>query len=213
MALILSGICPSACGQVAGTLDTSFTPTLAASDQPVALALQPDEHIVVGGVISSVNGQPRNNLVRLHPDGSLEGTSTFDPGTGPDGSVGAIAIQPDGKILISGNFTSVNGEARNRLARLNHDGTLEDINTFNIGSGPDGIVTSVALQSDGKIFITGTFSSVNGEPRHGIARLLSNGAVEPLSSFDTSTSITSSVGAVFVQDDGGILLSAAGRPV
>ena len=80
-----------------------------------------------------------------------------------------MAVQPDGKILIGGYFTSVGGVSRNKIARLNADGTL-DI-SFDPGDGANNSVNSVALQSDGKILIGGDFTTVGGVSRNGIARL------------------------------------------
>lgn len=67
--------------------------------------------------------------------------------------VRAIALQADGKILIGGNFTNVNGELRHNLARLNADGTL-DPSFIPIGTTND-FVQSIVVQPDGKILITG----------------------------------------------------------
>src|SRR5436305_323162 len=49
----------------------------------------------------------------------------FDPGTGANNSVLTTALQPDGKIIIGGAFTSYNSIGRNRIARLNVDGSLD----------------------------------------------------------------------------------------
>ena len=64
----------------------------------------------------------RNNIARLETDGRLDQTLNLNT-VGAD--VSATAVQPDGKILIGGNFTSVLGVARNKIARLNTDGTLD----------------------------------------------------------------------------------------
>ncbi len=162
--------------------------------------------MVVGGLVSSVNGEPGNNLFRLAPGGRREAKDSFNPGTGPNNHVNTIAIQPDGKILIGGNFTSVNSQPRNGYARLNRDGTLESSSAFKVGTGADANVNSIALQSDGKILIGGAFSSVNGQARRGIARLFADGTVEPLSGFDTTSSVTSGIMSMNIQDDGLILL-------
>lgn len=66
--------------------------------------------------ITHFNGVVRNNLVRLNPDGSLD--PSFDPTGGPDGRVHDIAIQPDGRIVIGGEFMHVNGIYGPRIARL-----------------------------------------------------------------------------------------------
>jgi len=45
--------------------------------------------------------------------------TTFNPGTGLSSAGTALALQPDGKIVVTGAFTTVNGVTRNRIARLN----------------------------------------------------------------------------------------------
>ena len=76
-------------------------------------------------------------------------------------------MQPDGKILIGGNFTTVLGVARNNIARLNTDGTLDTAFNPNANGG----VFSIAVQADGKILAGGDFTSIGGQTRNRIARL------------------------------------------
>ena len=78
---------------------------------------------------------------------------TFAPVTIDQASDRQFALQPDGKILIAGNFNSVNGSARNSLARLNADGSLDT--TFVPALTNGGFITSIGLQGNGKILVTG----------------------------------------------------------
>ena len=94
----------------------------------------------------------------------------FGFGDGANSIVSTTAIQADGKIIIGGYFTSYNGTGRNRIARLNTDGSLDA--TFNPGTGADNIVYTTAIQADGKIIIGGVFTSYNGTGRNRIARVL-----------------------------------------
>jgi uncharacterized delta-60 repeat protein len=87
-----------------------------------------------------------------------------------------VAIQPDGKILVGGNFTSYNGTARNRIVRLNTDGSLDT--TFGIGTGFNASVWSIVVQPDNKILVGGQFTSYSGSSRSGQVRLNSNGSVD-----------------------------------
>jgi uncharacterized delta-60 repeat protein len=132
-----------------------------------AVAVQPDGKALIGGSFTTVNGTNRNSIAPLNANGSLDGN--FDPGTGVNGTVYSIALQPDGKVLIGGSFTSVNGTNRNNIARLNANGSLDT--GFNPGTGANGVVRSIALQSDGKVLIGGDFTSVNGVVRWQVARL------------------------------------------
>jgi uncharacterized delta-60 repeat protein len=108
-----------------GTLDNTFMNGLSGANNAIfAIALQPDAKIIIGGAFTNFNGTAANYLSRLNPDGSLDG-SFLSGLSGPDNVVNAIVIQPDNKIILGGAFANVNGTARNRLARLNPDGSLD----------------------------------------------------------------------------------------
>jgi hypothetical protein len=82
----------------------------------------------------------------------------FDPNV--NGTVDVAVVQPDGKILIGGSFTSVLGVTRNNIARLNPDGTLDSAFDPNANS----VVNSIAVQADGKILAGGGFTTIGGQP-------------------------------------------------
>ena len=94
----------------------------------------------------------------------------FQPQLGAGGEVDSFAVESDGKLLIGGSFTVINGTSRNRIARLNADGSLDS--GFDPGTGINSGVSSIALQSDGKIVIGGYFTVVDGAARWRVARLL-----------------------------------------
>ena len=83
-------------------------------------------------------------------------TDGFNPDV--NGRIFALAVQADGKVLIGGNFTQINGTGRNFIARLNADGSLDT--GFNPGTGANGDVTAVAVQPDGKVLIGGAFTDL-----------------------------------------------------
>ena len=195
----------SGTGVLPGRPDQTFRPEITGS-AVYAMAQQPDGKIIIGGNFTSINGQPRNHIARLLPDGTLEGLDTFNPGSGASSQVNCIALQPDGKIVIGGNFTSINGQSRNRIARLNPDGTLEGTDTFNIGTGPNGFVYAVVVQPDGKIILGGSFNNVNGQSRSRIARLTSAGAVESSANFNIGAGANNVVRALAVDAAGRILV-------
>lgn len=103
--------------------------------------------------------------------GDLDGS--FDPSPGANAAIRAVALQPDGKIVIVGDFTTAGGQPRMRVARLMPNGALDT--TFVSTAGPDRGVTAVALQSDGKILLTGDFNNVAGAARKYFARLNADG--------------------------------------
>ena len=100
-----------------GSLDTTFDPGTGASSVHV-LALQPDGKVLLGSAFTSYNGVARSGIARTTTNGSLD--SSFDPGTGVNVAsfVYGIGVQPDGKVVIGGTFTSYNNVTRNRVARL-----------------------------------------------------------------------------------------------
>ena len=110
-----------------GTLDLSFDPGQGIGTilpKVLAIALQSDGRILIGGQFSSVNGTNRFGIARLNTNGTLD--LSFDPGSGAHGSLGsasvyALAVQPDGKVLLGGFFSTVNGTNAGNLARLNPD--------------------------------------------------------------------------------------------
>jgi len=107
-------------------------------------------------------------LLLLFATAELRGQSAldgFDPNA--NGPVSVVVVQPDGKILIGGAFTTVLGVTHNRIARLNPDGTLDT--AFNPNA--DNSVFSIAVQADGKILAGGAFTSIGGQTRISIARL------------------------------------------
>jgi uncharacterized delta-60 repeat protein len=183
-----------------GTIDNSFNPGTGADDYVYCSAIQSDNKIIVGGDFISFNGTTMNHIARLNSNGSLD--AGFATGTGANGRIKTTSVQNDGKIIIGGSFTSYNDTAINNLARLNVDGSLDT--TFKIGIGASSMVYSTALQSDGKIIIGGAFTSYNGIITNHIARLYSDGTLDTL--FNTGTGISGLVSSILVQSDGKIIV-------
>ncbi len=183
-----------------GTLDPTFNPGLGANDAVFAVALQNDGKVLIGGDFTMVNNTNRGHIARLNADGSLD--LSFNPSTGANASVRALAVQSDGKIVLGGLFTDVNGTNWNHVARLNSDGSLDP--TFNPGVGADNLVYTLALQDDGKIVLGGDFSKVNGVTRNRITRLNADGTADPTINFGTGAN--SFVAALAVQPDGKFII-------
>ncbi len=164
-------------------LDPTFDPGTATGGALVeTVLLQPDGKILICGPFTSFNGTDKAYVARLNPDGSVDSSFTAHA----DYWVRHMALQPDGKIVIGGFFKSVEGESRNLIARLNPDGSLD--RTFNPGVGAGGTLTvsitgnadpfvfAVAVQGDGKILMTGNFTTYNRQGANGIARLNADGS-------------------------------------
>ncbi len=99
-----------------GNLDTSFNPGFGADGEVLALAVQPDNSIILGGAFQNFNLISRSSIARLTPGGVLD--TGFAPGSGFDDSVDSLLLQPDGNILVGGQFTKYNGNRRVGLARV-----------------------------------------------------------------------------------------------
>ena len=159
-----------------GSLDPTFDPADGPDGTVWAVAVRPDGKVWIAGDFTAVNGIPRPYVARLNRDGSLD--TSFDPGSqGPDGPVWSLAMQPDGKLLIGGEFRNVGRRTLGGIARLLEDGRLDE--TFDPGAGTDGTVYAVRVQSDGRVLIGGEFSQVNLVPRRNLARLTASGALDP----------------------------------
>jgi uncharacterized delta-60 repeat protein len=99
--------------------------------------------VLLGGSFTTIAGVSRNRIARLNSDGSLD--TTFESSSGPNLQVNTLALQSDGKVLVGGQFTSINGVSRNRIARLNSDGSLDT--GFDPGTGFGHTVFALALQA------------------------------------------------------------------
>jgi len=187
------------------TVESGFDPQAEGTWAPNvdSILVQPDGKIVVAGDFVSLGGEPRTNLARLHPDGTLD--TQFNPGS--DNGVWTLALQTDGKILVGGNFTTLGRQPRNYLGRLHADGTLDE--TFSPVA--NSWVRSLALQADGKILVGGDFTALGGQPRSRIGRLNADGTLD--SAFNpgvsNSSGFPSSVSTLALQPDGKILVSGA----
>jgi uncharacterized delta-60 repeat protein len=186
-----------------GTLDTSFAQTGTGLDNIVnALSLQSDGKIVVGGQFLNYNGTSRPYLARINSNGTLD-TSFVQTGTGLSGDLRAVSILSDGKIVAGGNFLYYNAISRPYLARLNSDNTL-DTGFVQTGTGLNGSVRALSLQSDGKIIAGGLFTNYDGTSRPYLARINTDGTLDT-SFVQTGTGLNNQVNAVTLQSDGKII--------
>jgi uncharacterized delta-60 repeat protein len=208
-----------------GSLDSGFsgdgkvlTQVAGSEDNALAIALQPDGKLVVGGYIASRGWD--FSLARFNPDGSLDTTFSGDGiiitqvGSG-DSTIEALALQADGKIIAAGYAEGVTTDFA--LARYNPDGTLDTsfdgdgVLTTDFAFGDD-YARAVRLQADGKIVVAG--HAYSGSNNFALARYNANGSLD--TSFDGDGKLTTDFGggtdmafAVALQADGKIV--AAGE--
>ena len=170
------------------------------------VAVQADQKIVVGGTFTTFAGVTVNRIIRLNTDGSRDTTFTTNTGTAFNGTVGNIAIQTDGKIVAVGAFTTFNGATVNRVVRLNSDGSIDTAFTTNTGTAFSGSPSEVVIQSDGKILISGTFTTFNGVTIRNLVRLNTDGTRDTAFTTNLGTGFVGSTIAIAVQSDGKILV-------
>ncbi len=183
---------------VDGRIDDTFQ-TIASNDDGsvTTTAVQRDGKILIGGDFTAIDGVTRHRLARLEANGDLD--LGFNPILNAESlSVLCLVVQADGKILIGGDFTTVNGESIGGIARLNGDGTVDT----NFNPGVNASVSTMVVQPDGKILIAGDFSMIGSTVRNYIARLNADGTLDlnfaPLSDAPLSS--------IVLQPDGKILV-------
>jgi uncharacterized repeat protein (TIGR01451 family)/uncharacterized delta-60 repeat protein len=185
----------------AGSPDTAFIPDPGFNGDVFSVALQSGGQIVAAGNFTTVNNYPRNNIVRLNADGTMD-TAFLNGLVGANAAIQAVLVQTDGRVLAGGSFTKMNGLNRNGLARLMSDGTLDS--SFNTGAGGDNTIFALAesFLPDRRLLIGGSFLNMNGFSHSGIARLTGSGALD--SSFSPSLTFNGTVYAIAVYPTNGI---------
>ena len=191
-----------------GSLDETFAPVrLYAANTPYAITLVlPDGKIIAVGRFEYYGETPVANLIRLNADGTLD--DTFDAGTGIMGQTMSLALQPDGKVIVGGLFSTVNGVTRNMIARINTDGSVDD--TFVPAAGDSVSALDLIIQPDGKIVAGGNFHDsevIFGEDDNSIPvyikRFNNDGSVD--ATFASEQSVGNQVWALSLQNDGKLL--------
>lgn len=159
-----------------GSRDLSLDVAIGDAGHVTGLQVQPNGSIVFIGNFSSVAGVTRTSLARVDSSGVLD--PTFNPSislhvNSQDGMT-AIKLLPDGRMLISGDFHTVNGQPRSRIAMLHGNGALDT--SFN--PGMLGLAHAIHRYPDGSFLLGGHFSQVGGHPRSNLARLFPDGTVD-----------------------------------
>ncbi|MBE7515204.1 MAG: VCBS repeat-containing protein [Chloracidobacterium sp.] len=185
-----------------GGLDTTFNNGGNGANSHVFKILrQPDGKLIIAGGFVTYNGISRKRIARLNADGTLD--ATFNPGTGANNAVLDAVLQPDGKIVIGGNFTIYNGVTANCLARINSDGSLDT--TFDAGAGANSTVVKIAAAPDGKFWVGGTFDQFGGQSAKYLVRVTPTGSLDPT----LASGLNGPVSALASSDDGSVLVGGS----
>jgi uncharacterized delta-60 repeat protein len=194
-----------------GSIDPGFATTFPFPQGPTflpsivySIALQPDGKVVLGGLIvkTYLPSQTVAAVLRVNPDGSTD--NTFDTGT-MNSNAYKVALQPDGKIMAAGFFSTVAGTSRNRIARFNPNGSLDT--SFDPGTGFDGPVHTFHIRPDGSILAAGSFTIFNGTTRDDVALLNANGSLD--TNFATNVFSIGTVYTTLTGVDGRILIGGS----
>lgn len=187
-----------------GAIDPTFDTGTGPVGSLFSITRQSNGSIVIGGSFRLVDGSLRFGLARLSADGALD--PVLQPSLVQSGSASAMLRQPDGKILLAGDFAKVGSSVRFQLARLNSDGSLD--NTFGATlSGLNNIVNRLALRQDGKIVASGQFSAAGGLTRNRVALFNTDGTLD--ATFDPGTGPSSTPTGLCVQPDNKIVLAGS----
>jgi uncharacterized delta-60 repeat protein len=159
-----------------GTLETGWFGYVDGPSPVVnAVVRRSDGAVIAGGAFTLAQTTARGRIALFDASGAVD--ASFAPGAGFDGTVEALALQGDGKVVVGGQFTSYDGTSRPRIARLNADGSLDT--AFAPGAGFDGTVEALALQGDGAITAGGSFSAFAGAATPFVTRLLGSATADP----------------------------------
>lgn len=186
-----------------GGIDTSFNCGSGPDSYIYSMVSLPNGKILISGDFLNYDGIICNRIARLNQNGSID--LTFNPGLGADAAIYHTILQPDGKIIICGSFSNYNGYSRNKIARLNEDGSIDL--SFDPGIGANGTILRTLLQTDGKVIFCGNVTSFNTTGINNIARLNTDGSLD--FSFYISSSSYQPISRILLQDDGKVLVFGA----
>lgn len=151
-----------------GVMDASFNPTI--DNTAWTMDVQADGKILLGGEFDTVNGIAVNNLVRLHQDGSVD--TTFDPPVNTtENQIRAIAVQPDGKVLVGIPYSNVGFGP----SRLLSDGSMDQ--TFQSSLGALGGINDLNVLPNGQVVITGLVVDEDFVQTSSVVIINSNGSL------------------------------------
>ena len=151
----------------------------------------------IGGAFTTYLTATNPFFRMLDSTGSI--SSSFNIGVGFDNIINTVVTQSDDKIVVGGAFTIYSGSTQTRIARINTNGTNDT--TLNTGTGFGSTVTSLAIQSDGKIIVGGDFTTYSGSSKNRITRLNISGSADTGSNFNIGVGFNSTVYNVLVQAD------------
>jgi uncharacterized delta-60 repeat protein len=189
-----------------GSIDSSFTIGTGFNGAITALGITSNGKIIAAGTFDDYNSNYSKGVARINSDGTFD--STFVTGIGISGArnfytINAMVVQSDDKVILVGRFNGYDGNTVADIVRINTDGSFDS--SFLQGGGFDNETFSLAIQSDNKIIVGGTFNSYDSNTVANIVRLNSDGTYD--ASFSTGAGFSDRVSSIVVQSDNKILLA------
>ena len=183
-----------------GTIDTGFNVGTGAGNIVYALATQTDDKIIAGGTFTNYSGSSTSTtrLMRLNSNGTQD--LTYNTGVGLNSYPLTILARANGKIFVTGLFTTYSGSAINYIMQTNSNGTRDT--TFNVGTGFDAgaFGYSAVTQSDDKLIVGGNFTTYSGSTVNRVVRINTDGTRDL--TFSVGNGANTVVSAVALQSDG-----------
>lgn len=152
-----------------GTLVASFNPASRTTNGAVlTAAIQPDGKVLLAGSFRAMDDTNRTLVVRVSANGALD--ESFNAGYIGGSVIRKVALDPDGRVVVAGDFTSVDGYSRPNIARLGLNGTLDTGFSPPPGIGPT--FYAMHIQPDGKCILGGSLNYRD------LVRLNTNGTLD-----------------------------------
>jgi uncharacterized delta-60 repeat protein len=166
--------------EISGAIDTTFNVGTGLGNAAYNVHIQSDGKIITAGAFNSYSGSSNNFIVRINSNGTKD--TSFTIGTGFNTNVNISSLQPDGKIIAAGAFTTYSGSSNNYIVRINSDGTKD--NTFNVGTGLDaagwgaGLNNSISYDSQNNVYLASDNVTYSGSSIPRIWKLKPDGTLD-----------------------------------
>jgi uncharacterized delta-60 repeat protein len=192
-----------------GSVDNTFV-MATISKRIKNILLQPDGKVIAHTRATNTNNNTYNvieEIIRLNSNGSLD--NNFTSMEAQDAIVHTMALQPDGKIILAGGFTTYNGYTSKNLVRLHTNGTID--NTFKVRETAEvgGDVGKLIIFPTGKILAHGALASVSSNSTNVFVQLNTDGTLDD--TFILPISYTGPISSIALRTDGRLILSTPGR--
>ncbi|MGY3087210.1 putative delta-60 repeat protein [Hymenobacter sp. UYAg731] len=177
-----------------GSIDASFQNGSGPNSKPISLTLLASGGILAAGSFTDYNGPLDRALMQLTSTGALD--TSFQPLIQLPGVISSIVRQADGKLLVGGGFSEINGQTVRRLARINPNGSLDA--TFTLSAPIPSAIMRLVLQPDGRLLVA---------TQNSVQRYLTTGTLD--NTFSAPSVANRIINHLLLQPDGRILVGGS----